>query len=237
MINIPPWVELELAQVRHWLEQRIDRQFCRDISTAARNLLPDRACVGCGYVKCSCPPEEPAKETGPKVVAELDGWKWLEGAKNQWGLVDPHGKTRHGVRRYPEASSLRWHDLTTNKTRSCCWQAAKLVEIGHLGHRLAHALSDAVDPVDYEDAAPTERWAPDVYPCGPWEIDPKDELPRRMSLDGEDEGAYVLRLPESFEWFVVMKRPYDAERPWRGEADTIEEAKAAADARLAPEEV
>lgn len=85
--------------------------------------------------------------------------------------------------------------------------------------------------------AEPEQWAADVYPCGPWEIDSADDLPVRWRLAGVPSVWITKMGPGHYSWAVdttnsVLKID---PRDHHGTADTIEDAKAAADVRLRPE--
>lgn len=90
-------------------------------------------------------------------------------------------------------------------------------------------LVDAAERILQEPAA--AKWANDVYWCEPWEIDAKLNMPVRR-VDQTVFGAFVIEIPGGkFRW-AVTQRGDELTGPLFGDADTVEEAKAAADRRL-----
>ncbi len=76
---------------------------------------------------------------------------------------------------------------------------------------------------------PEEKWAPDVYPCGPWEDD-DDGFPIRRVKGTTQIGAWVSEADNA--WFWVVSSSIERHRRFRGAASSMEDAKAQVDARL-----
>ena len=69
-VEMPPWVEDELEQVRSWSERMVRDRVKYNIRQLGARLGSDRSCSSCGYVKCSCPKE--VYETGGRRTGKME---------------------------------------------------------------------------------------------------------------------------------------------------------------------